>query len=392
LSKNICIHAHFYQPPRENAWLEEVEPQDSAYPYHDWNQKISAECYGPNAKSRILDSKKMIVDIVNNYSKISFNFGPTLLSWLRREEPDIYNAIIEADNISRDNFSGHGSAIAQCYNHMIMPLASSRDKRTQILWGIRDFESHFRRMPEGMWLPETAVDLETLDIMAEEGVKFIILAPSQGAKTRRLGENEWKEVNGSKIDSQIPYLCTLPSGRSIAIFFYNGPISHDVAFGGLLKNGENFAKRLNSTFVDSQEPQLVHIASDGETYGHHHRFGDMALGFCLHYIESNKLADITIYGEFLEKFPPKHEVTLFENSSWSCVHGVERWRNNCGCNSGIHPSWNQEWRLPLRGALDWLRDNLLRMYEKEMSVYAHDTWKTRDEYIDVVLDRSKGAH
>ncbi|MBU0760015.1 MAG: DUF3536 domain-containing protein [Candidatus Omnitrophica bacterium] len=389
MSKNICIHAHFYQPPRENAWLEEVEPQDSAYPYHDWNQRVSAECYGPNARSRILDSEKMIVDIVNNYSRISFNFGPTLLSWLKRKEPDIYNAIIEADNISRNNFSGHGSAIAQCYNHMIMPLASSRDKRTQILWGIRDFESHFRRMPEGMWLPETAVDLESLDIMAEQGIKFTILAPSQGAKTRRLGESEWKEANGSKIDPKTPYLCMLPSGRSIAIFFYDGPISHDVAFGDLLKNGENFAKRLNSAFIDSQKPQLVHIASDGETYGHHHRFGDMALGFCLHYIESNKLADITIYGEFLEKSPPKHEVMLFENSSWSCVHGVERWKNNCGCNSGTHPRWNQEWRSPLRGALDWLRDNLSRMYEKEMSVYVHDVWKARDEYIDVVLDRSK---
>jgi alpha-amylase/alpha-mannosidase (GH57 family) len=389
LNKNICIHAHFYQPPRENAWLEEVEPQDSAYPYHDWNQKIAAECYGPNAKSRILDSEKKIVDIVNNYSKISFNFGPTLLSWLKRKEPEIYASIIEADRVSRGNFSGHGSAIAQCYNHMVMPLANIRDKRTQVLWGIRDFESHFGRRPEGMWLPETAVDTETLDIMSEQGIKFTILAPSQAAGFRRIGDHDWKEVNGAKIDPKIPYLFLLPSGRSIAVFFYDGPISHDIAFGDLLKNGENFAKRLRGAFVNSEEAQLVHIASDGETYGHHHRFGDMALGFCLHYIESNKLANITIYGEFLEKFPPKHEVRIFENSSWSCIHGVERWRNNCGCNSGAHPKWNQAWRAPLRYALDRLRDDLLSVYEKEMALYADDPVMVRNEYIKVILDRSK---
>lgn len=389
LGKNICIHAHFYQPPRENAWLEDVEPQDSAYPYHDWNQRIAAECYGPNSKSRILDSEKIIVDIVNNYSRISFNFGPTILSWLKRKEPDIYNAIIEADRVSQKNFSGHGSAIAQCYNHMIMPLATSRDKRTQILWGIRDFEGHFSRRPEGMWLPETAVDLESLDIMAEQGIKFTILGPSQAAKMRKIGEEDWKEVNGAKIDPKTPYLLHLPSGRSMTIFFYDGPISHDVAFGDLLKNGENFAKRLNRAFINSQDAQLVHIASDGETYGHHHRFGDMALGFCLHYIESNKLANITVYGEFLEKYPPRHEAEISQNSSWSCVHGIERWRDNCGCNSGTHPLWNQEWRLPLRGALDWLRDNLLHMYEKEMPGYVHDIWKARDEYIEVILDRSR---
>ncbi|MBU4148955.1 MAG: DUF3536 domain-containing protein [Candidatus Omnitrophica bacterium] len=389
MKKNICIHAHFYQPPRENAWLEEIEPQDSAYPYHDWNQKIAAECYGPNAKSRILDSEKMIVNIVNNYSKISFNFGPTLLSWLKRKEPDIYDAVIEADKVSQKNFSGHGSAIAQCYNHMIMPLAASRDKRTQILWGIKDFESHFLRRPEGMWLPETAVDLESLDIMSEQGIKFIVLAPTQAAKTRGIGEQDWKEVNGSKIDPKVPYLLRLSSGRNMVIFFYYGPVSHDVAFGDLLKNGENFAERLNSAFVSSQDAQLAHIASDGETYGHHHRFGDMALGFCLHYLESNKLANITIYGEFLENHPPKYEVEIFENSSWSCPHGVERWRNDCGCYSGKHSDWNQKWRLPLRGALDWLRGNLLYIYEKEISMYVHDPWKARDEYIDVILDRSK---
>lgn len=389
MNKNICIHAHFYQPPRENAWLEEVEPQDSAYPYHDWNQKIAAECYGPNARSRILDSEKKIVDIVNNYSKISFNFGSTLLSWLKKKEPEIYAAIIEADKVSRENFSGHGSAIAQCYNHMIMPLANSHDKRTQVLWGIKDFESHFGRMPEGMWLPETAVDTESLDIMSEQGIKFTILAPSQAARIRKIGDHDWKDVNGAKIDPKVPYLCRLPSGRGMVVFFYDDPISHDVAFGDILKNGENFAKRLHNAFVNSEEAQLVHIASDGETYGHHHRFGDMALGFCLHYIESNKLANITVYGEFLEKFPPRHEIEIFENSSWSCIHGVERWRNNCGCNSGKHPKWNQAWRAPLREALDWLRDNLLSIYEKEMSLYVDDPLRLRNEYIEVVLDRSK---
>jgi alpha-amylase/alpha-mannosidase (GH57 family) len=387
MNRYVCIHGHFYQPPRENAWLEEVEMQDSAYPYHDWNERITAECYGPNAASRILDHDKKIIDIVNNYSKISFNFGPTLLSWMERHDSDVYQIIIEADLKSRDNFSGHGSALAQVYNHLIMPLANSRDKRTQITWGIRDFERRFGRRPEGMWLAETAVDLETLDLMAENEIVFTILAPRQAGRIRAKGKR-WRDVSKAGLDPKRPYLCRLPSGRTINLFFYDGPISQDIAFGGLLNSGETFAGRLLGAFsAEPAEPQLVHIATDGETYGHHHRFGDMALSYCLHHIEAGDLAKITIYGQYLEKFPPTHEVEIVERTSWSCAHGVARWQSNCGCNTG-RAGWTQHWRGPLREGLDWLRDRLAPIYEREMSSLVADPWKAREDYIEVLLDRS----
>ncbi|MGA1865615.1 MAG: DUF3536 domain-containing protein, partial [bacterium] len=381
MNRHICIHGHFYQLPRENPWLEEVELQDSAYPYHDWNKKIAEECYAPNTASRILDSERKIIDIVNNYSKMSFNVGPALLKWLKKNEHDIYKAILEADRISQDRFSSHGSAISQCYNHMIMPLANPRDKRTQIIWGIRDFEARFGRNPEGMWLPETAVDIETLDIMAEQGIRFTILAPRQARQVRRIGDKQWNNVAGAKIDPKRSYLFRLPSGRTITLFFYDGPISRDIAFTDILNNGENFAARLLSGFSGHQDHQLLHVATDGETYGHHFKHGDMALAYCLYYLETNNLAKITIYGEYLEAHPPDHEVEIFENSSWSCNHGIERWRKNCGCNTGTHPGWNQNWRPVLKGAMDWLRDNLIQIYESQMSFYIKDPWQTRDDYI-----------
>ncbi len=387
MNKNICIHAHFYQPPRENPWLEDVELQDSAYPYHDWNERITMECYAPNAASRLLDKERRIVDIVSNYSRISFNFGPTLLSWLQKNKPEIYSTIIESDKESQKRFSGHGSALAQCYNHIIMPLANRRDKRTQIIWGIRDFEHRFGRSPEGMWLPETAVDSETLDILAEQGIKFTILAPRQAKRIRKMGAKNWTDVSDEKIDPKMPYIYQLKSGREISLFFYDGPISRDLAFGGLLSQGENLSLRLVEAFAENgNTDQLSHIATDGESYGHHHRFGDMALAYCLYKIESEKLANITIYGEFLEKFPPTHVVEIFENSSWSCVHGVERWKENCGCNTG--KGWHQRWRAPLRGALNWLRDNLEKIYEEQSREFLSDPWKARDDYIKVVLNRS----
>ncbi|MFH1359744.1 MAG: DUF3536 domain-containing protein [Candidatus Omnitrophota bacterium] len=389
MNKYICIHGHFYQPPRENPWLNEVEPQMSAYPYHDWNERISAECYARNTASRILDAENKIVDIVINYSKISFNFGPSLLSWMQRKDPKIYEAILDADRISQKNFSGHGSALAQVYSHLIMPLASSRDKRTQVLWGIKDFEYRFKRFPEGMWAAETAIDLETLDLMAEYGIKFTILAPHQAKRFRIINDAKWTTCDGHAIDTHRPYLCRLPSGKTISIFFYHGPISIAVAFEGLLRNGADFAHRIiGSLDHEPKEPQLAHIATDGESYGHHHRFGDMALAYCLHHIESKHLARVTIYGEYLEKFPPTHEVEIYENSSWSCAHGVERWRSDCGCNVGSHPRWNQKWRGPLREALDYLRDQLITLFEKEISSYTKEPWHLRDSYIDVALDRS----
>jgi len=340
MNRYVCIHCHFYQPPRENPWLEELELQDSAYPFHDWNERITEECYAPNTASRILDAEKRIVEIVNNYARISFNFGPTLLAWMERTIPEVYEAIIEADRLSSERFSGHGSAMAQVYNHVIMPLAAPRDKRTQVMWGIQDFEYRFRRKPEGMWLSETAVDLETLDLLAEQGIAFTVLAPNQAKRERLLQKEEWKDVSGAEIDPRMPYQCSLPSGRSIALFFYDGPASRDVAFGGLLKSGDELASRLMGIFSEKEDAQLAHIATDGESYGHHHRFGDMALAYALHHTESNNLARITNYGEYLEKFPPVHEVEIFENSSWSCAHGVERWKNDCGCSTGMHPGWN----------------------------------------------------
>ena len=352
----LCIHGHFYQPPRENPWLGEVEYQPSASPFHDWNERITRECYGPNTRARVHRADGLILKLANNFAHMSFNFGPTLLSWMQRHKPDVYDAVLRADSESQKKFSGHGAALAQVYNHLIMPLANSRDKRTQIYWGIQDFEHRFARKPEGMWLAETAVDLETLDIMAEYEIKFTILAPHQAFRIREIGAGKWQDVTGQKVDPKQPYLCRLPSGRTIVIFFYDGPISHEVSFGDLLDNGKMFADRLLSAFADTAEPQLVHIATDGETFGHHHQFGEMALAYCLHYIASNDHAKITIYGEYLDRFPPTSEVEIFENTSWSCVHGVARWRDDCGCSTGKHSCWTQAWRAHLREAMDWLRD------------------------------------
>ncbi|MBL0058039.1 MAG: DUF3536 domain-containing protein [Elusimicrobia bacterium] len=402
MDRFLCVHGHFYQPPRENPWLEDIEVQDSAHPYHDWNQRITAECYGPNAASRVLDGNGRIVEIVDNYREISFNFGPTLLSWMERKQPEIYQRIIEADRASRATRSGHGNAIAQVYNHLIMPLASPRDRDTQIKWGIRDFERRFGRLPEGMWLAETAVDSATLEALADHGIKFTLLSPTQARAirpVRRTGDRpdggdpptggEWGDVSGGRIDPSRPYLWRSPSGAQMAIFFYDAPISHAVAFEGVLASGDVFAARLLSGFsADRKGPQLMHIATDGESYGHHHRFGDMALAIALKRIRESGAAQLTNYGEFLEKNPPEWEVQIHENSSWSCAHGVERWRSNCGCRLGGHGHWTQEWRTPLRESLNRLSETLDDVFEKRGGEYLREPWLARNHYIDVVLDRS----
>ena len=384
MKKYICVHGHFYQPPRENAWLEKIEYQDSATPYHDWNERITQECYGPNGVSRILNDERKIVDIVNNYSSMSYNFGPTLLSWLEVHRPKTYNRILDADKESMKRFDGHGSAIAQVYNHIIMPLANRRDKETQVIWGLRDFEKRFGRKAEGMWLAETAVDTETLEVLAEQGVKFTILAPRQGKQFRLMGTESWTQG----VDPKLPYLCKLPSGKEINLFFYDGDRSQAVAFKNLLADGKEFASYLSGAFDKRSSNQLVHIATDGESYGHHHRYGDMALAYCMRFIESNNFATITNYSQYLELSPPEHEVEIHENSSWSCVHGVERWRTDCGCNTGGRPDWNQQWRAPLRESLDWLREKLCEIYEESMKGYHSDPWSLRNEYIDIILDRT----
>src|SRR6266853_1157869 len=355
MERFVCIHAHFYQPPRENPWLEAVEQQESAYPYHDWNERVTAECYAPNGASRILDDAGRIRQIVNNYGRISFNFGPTLLSWMQEKSRDTYQRILKSD---------------------------------QVLWGVRDFQHRFGRAPEGMWLPETAVDIETLEILAGCGLKFTILAPHQAARVRKIGARSWKDVHGGRIDPTRAYLAKLPSGKRINIFFYDGPISQAVAFEHLLDSGEHFASRLRSGFSEKRDwPQLMHIATDGETYGHHHKHGDMALAYALDRIDLDPQIKLTNYGEFLEKFPPTHEVQIAENTAWSCAHRVERWRSDCGCNSG-REGWKQEWRGPLRNALDYLRDHAAELFERQAASLLKDPWAARNDYIGVILDRS----
>ncbi|MDP9038921.1 MAG: DUF3536 domain-containing protein [Acidobacteriota bacterium] len=420
----VCVHGHFYQPPRENPWLETVEVQDSAAPYHDWNDRITAECYAPNGASRIQNKQDQITRIVNNYARMSFNFGPTLLSWLAEKAPRTYRMILDADAASVVRYNGHGSAIAQVYNHAIMPLASRRDAITQIRWGIADFEHRFRRRPEGMWLAETAVNREVLDLMAAEGIRFTILAPNQCARIRSLataGEGggssadtsgsashaaetdraivwppdsaPWTQTPGATVDTTKPYWVRLNQGRSIAVFFYNGPVSRAIAFEGLLNSGEDFARRLLDslkTSTDAAQPQLAHVATDGESYGHHHKHGEMALSYAMHWLEENGLARLTNYGEFLELFPPRWEAEVAEDTSWSCAHGIERWRSNCGCNGG-KPGCTQEWRGPLREALDLLRDAIAPLAETLAAPLLYDLWAARDSYIQVMLDRAPAS-
>ncbi|MBQ6774519.1 MAG: DUF3536 domain-containing protein [Synergistaceae bacterium] len=382
----ICIHGHFYQPPRENPWLETVEVQESAAPWHDWNARINAECYSRNAASRILNKQGEIIKICNNYSRMSFNIGPTLLTWLEENDPLSYAAILEADKQGMKRFSGHGPAMAQVYNHIIMPLASRRDKETQVKWGIADFEQRFKRMPEGMWLAECAVDTETLEVLAENNILFTVLSPWQAKSTRIMGWGDWEDVTGARVDTTCAYLCKLPSGRSMNLFFYDGTLSQKIAFGGLLDDGGAFARALIEANHSHGKPVLSHVATDGESYGHHHKHGDMALAYCLDTLDYSTEAQLTVYGEFLSFYPPEREVKIIENSSWSCAHGVERWRSDCSCGDGT-PDYHHKWRKPLREALNALRDRLANLYESA-NMFSNP-WEARNKYINVILDRSE---
>jgi alpha-amylase/alpha-mannosidase (GH57 family) len=385
----VCIHGHFYQPPRENPWIDAVEVQDSAAPYHDWNERITAECYWPNAAARLLGRGSRITAIVNNYASLSFNFGPTLCSWLARHEPDLLQHLTEADRTSRALHHGHGNALAQAYGHAILPLCNARDKTTQVVWGIHDFTHRFGRAPEGMWLPETAVDLATLEALAEHGIAFTILAPHQAKRIRPLEHTSWKNVTAEQLDTTRPYLCRLPSGKTISLFFYHGGLARGVAFEGLLDSGDRFAEQLVKAFqANSSDPQLVHLATDGESYGHHHRFGEMALAFAAHELERRNLAHLTNYGAFLALYPPRWEVEIAGNTSWSCAHGVERWRSNCGCRIGGQSTWTQTWRAPLRVALDWLSGEIDRFFERRGERLLGDPWAARNAYIEVLLDHT----
>jgi alpha-amylase/alpha-mannosidase (GH57 family) len=366
----VTVHGHFYQPPRENPWLEVIESEESAHPFHDWNERITFECYRPNAHARIMDPQGKILQIINNYSLMSFNFGRTLLSYLEVKFPSVYQRIIEADRESLRRF-GHGNAIAQVYHHIIMPLANRRDQETEVLWGIVDFERRFHRRPEAIWLPETAVNDLTLQVLVKYGIRYLILSPFQALRVRPFGRGKWTDVSSGEIDSTQPYRCFIKeeSGKKLSdqfidIFFYNGTISKEVGFGDLLKDAHTFCEQFRQAYQPlRQRPQLIHIATDGETYGHHKKFGEMTLAFALKEGFPSSELEVTNYGAFLKRFPPVYEVEIDEGpkgegTSWSCAHGVERWKEDCGCSTGGRAGWNQKWRKPLRESLDLLRDEL----------------------------------
>lgn len=388
MGKFVCIHGHFYQPPRENPWLEAVEVQDSAAPFHDWNQRVTAECYAPNAAARVLCPAGTIESIVNNYQRISFNFGPTLLDWMAKETPEMLEALREADQLSAQRW-GHGNALAQVYNHLIMPLATRRDKLTQIRWGLRDFLHHFGRRAEGMWLAETAVDSESLELMAAEGVKFTILAPHQAQMVRPPEGRDWQKVGSGGVDGSRPYRVATPAG-DIAVFFYQGPVSRGVAFEGLLDDGARFAARIKESLPRGDDSLLL-LATDGESYGHHHRFGEMALAFALNCLEQDSSAELTNPAAFLEAHPPVWEAKIVEGSSWSCPHGVERWRSDCGCALDPGRGWSQAWRAPLRQAVDRLLERLAGLLDDEGGRLLNDPWAARNDYVDLILDDTLGA-
>ncbi|HBB30776.1 MAG TPA: glycoside hydrolase [Cyanobacteria bacterium UBA8803] len=388
----ITVHGHFYQPPRENPYLDTIERQPSAAPFHDWNERIHYECYRPNAFARVVNGCGEVVEIVNNYEYLSFNIGPTLMSWLERHDLEVYQRILDADRKSCDRLNGHGNAIAQVYNHIILPLANERDKYTQIRWGKAEFRSRFGRDPEGMWLAETAVDYATLEALVAEGIKFTILAPSQAERCRPIptendSDPQWHEVGGSQIDPTRPYRCFLANGEFIDIFFYDGPISRDMGFNDVLNSSERFVGRLGlAVRGDHRKSQLISVATDGETFGHHKRHTEMCIAHAFTQDFPYRHWTVTNFGHYLSISPPTWEVILKPVTAWSCAHGVNRWQEDCGCGGG--GGWHQKWRRPLRDALNWLRDRLIEVYEEVGSEFFRDPWAARDDYIKVILDRS----
>jgi len=398
----LIIHGHFYQPPRENPWTGIVEREPSAAPFHDWNERIHSECYQPNAFARINDPETGDERAVNNYAKISFNFGPTLLTWLERNHADTYARIIDADHESALKQSGHGNAIAQAYGHAILPLCNERDLRTQIRWGVADFYYRFGRWPEAMWLPETAGNDAVLSALIDEGLRFVILAPHQVARLRsyrtRSGSDgvngatsEWFDVDEHGIDTSIPYRYFHPDGsdRSIAIFFYEGPTSRAIAFENLLKSSRGLIDRFAEV---ASGREMLNIATDGETYGHHFKFGDICLAHAVEIEAPARGLRISNYGKYLAGHPRTFEVEINngpggEGTSWSCPHGVGRWVRDCGCHTGGGPGWNQQWRAPLRQALDFLRDENAAHFEMTRGILFIDPWQARDGSIALVLDQ-----
>ena len=395
-AKFVCIHGHFYQPPRNNPWLEAIEREHSASPYHDWNERINLECYRANAAARITDEHNKILELHNNYESMSFNFGPTLLQWLQTHDPWTHAAIIDADRKSCERFRGHGNALAQVYTHIIMPLATRRDKMTQVLWGIRDFEERFGRRPEGMWLPETAVDGETLDVLAETGIRFTVLSPFQAARWRfEKGGSPWHDVSGGSIPTGRAYRYRCKGGKSLFLFFYDASLAKGIAFERLLGDSGHLLSRIQSCHDHRdptvEEPWLVHTATDGESYGHHFKFGDMALAAAFEQMSRDVTSEVVNYAAFLDSFPVLAQVEIHENTAWSCVHGLGRWTEDCGCHIGGGESWSQKWRTPLREAMNHLREKLAHHFEERMSLLTRDPWAVRDAYVHVLIDRDPRA-
>jgi hypothetical protein len=392
-NRYFCIHGHFYQPPRENPIIEQVELQPSASPSHDWNERVFAECYAPNGASRILDGQGRIQDIMNNYSFMSFNIGPTLFSWLEEKHPYTYARILEADQESCERLEGHGNAMAQVYNHVIMPLATEEQRRQQIIWGIADFERRFKRRPEGMWLAETAINMATVVSLIRAGIKYTVLAPTQAASIRSLHNDAWNDVSNNSIDSRRPYRIfpVAEDGTPIEkgyldVFFYDGPLSHGVGFEHLLTNSSRFGDRISQSFDHNNlEDQLVTVCTDGESYGHHEAFGDMCAAFLFRDIAPNVNMVPVNYAWYLSKHPPQHEVRLKNahglGTAWSCAHGVGRWNEDCGCSNGGQDGWNQKWRGPLRKAFDQLYVSAEAYTDKYGPEYFKDWAKAKDSAI-----------
>jgi alpha-amylase/alpha-mannosidase (GH57 family) len=390
--RSLIIHGHFYQPPRENPWTGNVDPELDAAPFHDWNERIHSECYEPNSAVRIQAANGSDL-IVNNYTNISFDFGPTLLSWLERQHPATYSSIIAADAESLARFKEHGNAIAQAYNHAILPLCNERDRITQIRWGLADFRYRFRREPESMWLPETACNDDVLDSLIDHGLRFVILAPQQAARIREITQApaSWQEQTKNSIDTSIPYRRYHRDGsrKSLAVFFYDPDVAQAIAFEAALSSSASLAERIAGRLGSGK---LVNVATDGESYGHHHKFGDLGLAHLLETDAPARGFRVTNYGEYLNHYPPAVEVEIDngpagEGSSWSCIHGVSRWTSDCGCHTGGGENWNQAWRKPLREVLNFLRDEAAAAFEATRGELFSDPWAARDESIRLILDQ-----
>lgn len=388
----IILHGHFYQPPRENPWTGIVPLQKSADPYHDWNSRITKECYAANSFSRYLDTHGRIEDIVNNYEYLSFNFGPTLMGWLKEHAPNIYRKIQDADKVSIENNGGHGNAIAQGYNHTILPLDTPLDAEIQIEWGLGDFKSHFNRESEGIWLPETAVNYKIIDILIEKKIKFIILSPWQAEAIQTEDSDEWQLLGDQPVPSWRSYRIEREKG-SIAVFFYNNILAQGISFGHYLRDANTLYNKLKRLHCSRETSHLIHTATDGEIYGHHEPFGDMGLAALIKKIKDGDKFTLTNYGYYLEQYPPVYRARLKhgeenKGSSWSCFHGVSRWYKDCGCNTGGKEGWDQKWRTPVRKAYETLSKDLILLYKEEIRKISNiDPETILKKYIEVLTNK-----